>query len=113
MPYKVPDTTAILWWTEGSQRDDYIKAFPYNFDPAKSLLMSWVQDKGNQVQLLIPPALIGDAGLAMTAVCKATIAELPDNGGINYDDWQNAIRGDRGDQVTSGDMMKDPDWDNQ
>jgi len=68
--------------------------------------MSWVQDSSDEVQLLILPELVAPEGaFGLTAVCKATIDELPDTARVNYDDWQNNIGGQRGRQ----DYFNDPD----
>lgn len=74
--------------------------------------MSWLQYKypTNKYQLLIPPPLVHDAGMAITAVCKPTIEELPDHASINYDKWKYDIRGDKGPQMTFDQMKADPDY---
>lgn len=101
IPYSNPVTGANLWYPENqSDINDYVTGWEGSWDPAKTLYMSWVQDIKDQIQLLIPPALVKPEGaLGLTAVCKATVDELPDKDTVNYDDWQNNIGGDRGPQV--------------
>lgn len=38
--------------------------------------------------------------MGLVAICKATLAELPDIV-VNYDDWQNNIKGSRTDPLAS------------
>jgi len=88
-----------LWYTIGKQIPNYIHTFGNDWTPEKCLLMSWIDDKSGRVQLLIPPALIAPSGaLGLSAVCKEHKEDLPDRAGVNYDDWQENIGGNKGPQ---------------
>jgi hypothetical protein len=98
-----PFSDKVMWWQD-AEIISYIKDLPFDYNPAKTLLMSWVQDKKpDQVQLLIPVELVKPTGaMGISAVCKETIAELPDNGAINYDViFQDNILGERGPNTPS------------
>lgn len=100
VPYQNPLTNTWMWYDEGSAVADYVNEFGFGWNPDHTLYMSWVQDFKDQIQLLIPPQLVAPGGaLGLTAVCKETIAELPDTATVNYDDWQNNIGGDKGPNV--------------
>ena len=50
----------------------------------------------SRVQLLIPPALVAPEGaMSLTAECRATVGELPDQERVDYDNWQDNIRDGR------------------
>ena len=92
-----------MWWQE-DEIVKYIKDWPYDYDVAKTLLLSWVQDKSpGQLQLLIPIELVKPTGLmGITAVCKALIEQLPDKDPIDYDKiFQENINGDKGPNTPS------------
>ena len=97
--YGLAGSEIELWWSEGNEIADYIKAWPYGWTPGKTLLMSWMQGFEDEVQLLIPPPLVAPSGaLGLSAVCKEHTKDLPDTKAINYDDWQENIDGQRGEQ---------------
>jgi len=96
----VPETYAgtKLWYND-DQIDKYITFLEDSWDPAKTIRLSLLSGIGyDDVQLLIPPGLLNINGSAMglVAICKATLADLPDIV-VNYDDWQNNIKGSRTD----------------
>jgi len=88
-----------LWWDE-TKIDLYIKKLESSWDPAKTLRMSIIDGKGwNDVQLLIPPGLLNDkgGGMGLSTFCVADFKNddsFPTEA-VNYDDWQNNIKGNR------------------
>lgn len=94
-----------LWYNKNAI-NDYIKQLNRSWDPAKTLRLSIISGKGyNDVQMLIPPALLNSngGGMGITASCVEDMNEIPDYH-VNYDDWKNNINGDReesGDDTTS------------
>jgi len=96
----VPETLdgAKLWYEDG-EIDYYIRFLEDSWDPAKTICLSIISGMNyDDVQLLIPPGLLNMNGGAMglVAICKAALAELPD-AVVNYDDWQDNIKGSRTD----------------
>lgn len=93
-----PVTGKEMWWDE-DQIKTFIKAFPWKWNPERSLRMAWIDGIKDLLQLLIPPELVAASGsLGLSAVCKEKISDLPDRATVNYDDWQNNIGGQRGPQ---------------
>lgn len=85
-----------LWDNGAPNIPEYITNFKgNNWSAEKTLRMSNIRFLMNKVQLLIPPALVDDGPLAITAECHPEIADLPDSQRINYDDFQENIGGDR------------------
>lgn len=87
-----------LWFKSDAVIDAYIKDLESSWDPSKTIRMSIIDGKGwNDVQLVIPPALLNSnkGGMGITASCKADINQIP-NQRVNYDDWEDNIKGNRG-----------------
>ncbi|KAF2762698.1 hypothetical protein EJ05DRAFT_9934 [Pseudovirgaria hyperparasitica] len=87
-------------WYNNERIDEYIDDLEDSWDPTKTLRMSEVSNTLNptQIQLVVPFTLINSAGGALGletfCVAQADIGSLPDVT-VNYDDWQNNIKGDR------------------
>lgn len=87
-----------LWYASEDVLGVWIRYLNNSWDSAKTLRMSIISGKGyDDVQLLIPPGLLGGAGsMYFTVSCKDPDhqSELPTQD-VNYDDWQNNIAGTR------------------
>lgn len=82
-------------WYQPAAIDEYIKKLESSWDPAKTLRLSKISGT-ELLQLLIPPGLLNSngGGMRISASCKPTVGELP-SVRVNYDDWQNNIKGDK------------------
>ncbi|KAI3324342.1 hypothetical protein HD806DRAFT_65927 [Xylariaceae sp. AK1471] len=91
-----------LWDTSDDNIGKYIRAvLDDSWDPAKTLRLSIINGFAyNDVQMLIPPALLNSNGgaLGITASCKENKDDIP-NVDVNYDDWQDNIEGWRTDPI--------------
>ncbi|KFY19741.1 hypothetical protein V491_04246 [Pseudogymnoascus sp. VKM F-3775] len=86
-----------LWFKSDTVIDGYIKQLESSWDPAATLRMSIIDGKGyDDVQMVIPPGLLNSngGGMSITAFCKENINDIP-NQRVNYDDWNNNIKGNR------------------
>lgn len=86
-----------LWFKSDTVIDGYIKQLESSWDPAATLRMSIIDGKGyDDVQMVIPPSLLNSngGGMSITALCKENINDIP-NQRVNYDDWNNNIKGNR------------------
>ncbi|PGH18294.1 hypothetical protein AJ79_00633 [Helicocarpus griseus UAMH5409] len=86
-----------LWGQGEKQIEGYIKNLEGSWDPKKTLRMSWVDYGNGKVHLAIPPGLLNGngGGLGLTVECKKKKEDLPDEK-VNYDNWHENIKGERG-----------------
>lgn len=87
-----------LWFKSDAVIDAYIKDLEGSWDPSKTIRMSIIDGKRwNDVQLVIPPALLNSngGGMDITASCKKNINDIP-SARVDYDDWKDNIKGERG-----------------
>ncbi|KAI1397313.1 hypothetical protein F4819DRAFT_503496 [Hypoxylon fuscum] len=84
-------------WYDNDAVNDYIKELESSWDPARTLRLSKVSGREDILQLAIPFNLLNQNGGAMNFKTTCS-ANLDDMGSyvVNYDDWQNNIKGDRG-----------------
>lgn len=79
-----------LWFASDKEIDQYIKrAFP-KLDPSKTMRMSQIRGQLGDLQMVIPPALVGSKGgpLNIHVVC----GDKPEDMGAyiaNYTTWKN------------------------
>ncbi|KAI8631214.1 hypothetical protein F5Y19DRAFT_24382 [Xylariaceae sp. FL1651] len=93
-----------LWDTGDDTINNWIRGvLDDSWDPAKTLRLSIINGMGyNDVQMVVPPGLLNSNGgaLGITASCKENKDDIP-NVDVNYDDWQNNIKGWRTDPIGS------------
>ncbi|KAI1115299.1 hypothetical protein F5Y14DRAFT_132161 [Nemania sp. NC0429] len=85
-----------LWYGDETRLDNYIKRLEDSWDPKKTIRLSIIDGyDAEDLQLLITPDLVSDASLGLKVVCKEKKDDIADEP-VNYDDWQENIKGDRG-----------------
>jgi hypothetical protein len=88
-----------LWWQDKNPEHipDYITtSLDSTWDPTKTLLMAIIDGHEPKVQLLIPPALVAaSGGMGLKAQCVENQSDLPVSTIVDYDSWQNNIKGDK------------------
>lgn len=86
-----------LWFKSDETIDNYIKQLENSWDPARTLRMSIIDGLGyDDVQMVIPSGLLNSNNgyMGITAYCKDNLNDIPSSR-VNYDDWQNNIKGNR------------------
>lgn len=87
-----------LWFKSDAVIDAYIKDLESSWDPSKTIRLSIIDGKGwDDVQMVIPPALLNSnkGDLSIITSCKADINAIT-NHRVNYDDWEDNIKGKSG-----------------
>ncbi|KAI1811889.1 hypothetical protein GGS20DRAFT_592436 [Poronia punctata] len=86
-----------LWYGDETRLDNYIKRLEGSWDPKKTIRLSIIDGYDYEdLQLLITPDLVSDSGsLGLSVQCKENKDDIP-NETVDYDAWQDNIKGDRG-----------------
>lgn len=86
-----------LWYGDEGRLNDYIRRLEGSWDPNKTIRLSIIDGyDAEDLQLLITPDLVSDPSLGLKVMCKENKDDIA-NEPVNYDDWQDNIKGDRGD----------------
>lgn len=92
-----------LWYGDEERLNNYIKRLESSWDPKKTIRLSIIDGyDAEDLQLLITPDLVSDPSMGLKVTCKEKkdeVADLP----VNYDDWQENIKGNRGAAHPAGD----------
>ncbi|OLN86719.1 hypothetical protein CCHL11_03729 [Colletotrichum chlorophyti] len=83
---------STIWFAGDATVDGYIKTVVPGADPRKTIRISKIEGKGDDLQMVIPPGLLNSngGGLGITTSCKRTEEELP-NVVVNYDTWSKVF----------------------
>ena len=82
-------------WYDSARIDNYIKRLEDSWDPAKTIRLAIIDGYDPEdLQLLIPPALVSDGSMGLKVECKENQNDV-ENVPVNYDDWQDNIKGSR------------------
>ncbi|OLN92288.1 hypothetical protein CCHL11_01353 [Colletotrichum chlorophyti] len=81
-----------IWFKGDATVNGYIKSVAPAADPNKTIRISKIEGKGNDLQMVVPPGLLNsnNGGLGITASCKRTVEELPDSV-VNYNSWSKVF----------------------
>lgn len=91
--------TRKLWWSRGTEIDDYIRFLSSRKDPNKTLRLAFVSQMGILKQMLIPPGLLAaDQNMGFEAVCRESVDDLPDKENVYWagPNWTHHLAGDMG-----------------